>query len=76
MEYKPGNGDLIEVFVRHPFKEHVGSPMKVTDVHYNGGQLHYVNAVDRNGEMCELFSRDFILKLLKRNNRNKGRGKG
>jgi len=65
MEYKPGTGDVVEVYVRTPYKVHIGSPMTITDAHYNGGQLHYVNAVDCNGEMCELFSRDFGLKLLK-----------
>ena len=83
MKYKPQIGDRIEVFCRQPHKRHLGSPMTVFDVHFNGRQLHYVNAIDRFGNVCELFSRDFRLRLLKdndsisktdRDNKNHGTG--
>ena len=66
MIYKPQAGDSVRVFVRNPFKEHVCSPMVVTDVHYNSKSLHYINAIDENGDAYELMNKLFEIRLLKK----------
>lgn len=57
--------DMIDVYLRSPYKLHRGSPMRVIMVCRKRGRLDYVIAEDRNGMICELYNRTFQLKLNK-----------
>lgn len=54
-------GDMIRVFVRVPFKEHIASPMTIIEFHYSNEQLKYVKA-ENGGRIFELEIEKFSIK--------------